>query len=228
MDLPKSLTKQALAGLVQFLVVLGVLLFLSAGSLSYWQGWLFWVVFSSAVTLITLYFLKKDPALIERRMKAGPGAEKETSQKIIQVFATLFFLMLIAFPGIDHRFGWSHLSPYIVVVGDTLVALGLLLVFYVFRENSYASATIEIAKEQSVISTGPYRLIRHPMYAGGLLLIFGVPLALGSLWGLLFCLPMTAVIVLRLINEENYLSTNLVGYVEYRAKTRYRLIPWIY
>jgi protein-S-isoprenylcysteine O-methyltransferase Ste14 len=227
-DRPVSLQKRTFEGLAQFLVTLGALLFLSAWSLSYWQAWLFWVVFSSAVTLVTVYFLKRDPALIERRLKAGPGAETEKSQKIIQSFAKIFFVALIIFPGIDHRFGWSHLSVQMVLAGDALVMLGLFVVFLVFRENSYASATIEVGKEQHVISTGPYRLVRHPMYAGGLLLVFGAPLGLGSVWGLLFCIPMVAVIVWRLIDEEKYLSKNLVGYIEYCARTRCRLMPWIY
>ncbi len=132
------------------------------------------------------------------------------------------------FPGIDHRFGWSHLSPYVVLAGDALVALGLLIVFFVFKENSYTSAIIEVGKQQTVVSTGPYRVVRHPMYAGALLFMFGIPLGLGSLWGLLFCIPMVAVVVWRLIDEEKYLAKNLAGYVEYCARTRSRLIPWVY
>lgn len=223
-----SLWKRTFAGLAQFLVALGAMLFLPAWSLRYWEGWVFWFEFSVLVTLITIYFLYKDPALIERRLKAGPLAEKEKRQKVIQWFANFFFLALIMFPGFDHHFGWSHLSLRLVVLGDTLVALGLTVIFFVFRENSYTSGLIEVGKEQTVISTGPYRLVRHPMYAGAILLILGIPLALGSWWGLLLCVPMVAVIVWPLLDEEKYLSKNLAGYIDYCAVTRHRLVPGIY
>lgn len=223
-----SLTTRSFVGLANMLVLMGAVLFLSAWSLTYWQGWVFLIVFAIATTLITIYFLRSDPELIQRRLQAGPVAEHETSQKIIQTFASVFFLALVAFPAFDHRFGWSHLPPYVVLAGDVFVVLGLYFVFLVFKENSFASATIEVGKEQPVISTGPYRLVRHPMYAGAFLMLLGIPLALGSLWGILFCAPIFAVIVWRLIEEEKFLSTNLAGYREYCAKTRYRLIPGIY
>jgi protein-S-isoprenylcysteine O-methyltransferase Ste14 len=222
------LVRRAFQGLVKLLIVMAAILFLSAWSLRYWQGWLFLLVFSSAVTQITVFFLKKDPGLVERRLKAGAAAEKEPAQKIIQAGASFFFLALIAFPGFDHRFGWSHASFAVVLAGDALVALGLWIVFLVFHENRFTSATIEVSHEQQVVSTGPYRFVRHPMYSGALLMLVGVPLALGSLWGLLLFLPVLAVIVLRLINEERFLDAKLPGYREYRAATRYRLIPGIY
>jgi protein-S-isoprenylcysteine O-methyltransferase Ste14 len=223
-----SLTKRAVIGLAQLTIVVAVLLCLSAWSLRYWQGWLFWFLFSGSNTLITIYFLKADPALIERRLKAGPTAERKTSQKIIQAMAAVCFIALIVFPGVDHRFGWSHVPVPLVILGDVLVVLGLYIVFLVFRENSYTSAIIEVGKDQDVISTGPYHIVRHPMYAGALLMLFGLPVALGSSWGLLLCIPMVAVIIWRLLDEEKFLSTNLAGYADYRAKTHYRLIPGIY
>jgi protein-S-isoprenylcysteine O-methyltransferase Ste14 len=192
------------------------------------QAWVFLLVFSLSVTTITGYFLKTDPALIERRLSAGPAAEQEKNQKIIQAFASLFFLALIVFPGTDHRFGWSHLPPYLVFAGDGVVALGMAIVFFVFKANSYTSAVIEVSKEQSVVSTGPYLLVRHLMYSGALLLIFGISIALASLWGLLFAIPMTATIIWRLIDEEKCLSQNLPGYIAYSQRTRFRLIPWVY
>jgi protein-S-isoprenylcysteine O-methyltransferase Ste14 len=223
-----TLRTRALQGLAQFVVTLGALLFLSAWSLRYWQAWAFLAVFSAAITGITLYLMQKDPALLERRMRAGPGAEKEQSQKVIQAVANVAFIALIIFPGLDHRFGWSHLPVSVVLAGDGLVLVGLLIVFLVFRENSYTSGIIEVVSDQRVISTGPYRIVRHPMYAGAFVLIFGIPLALGSLWGVLLCLPLVAAIVVRLIDEERYLVRHLVGYPEYRARTRYRLIPGLY
>ncbi len=120
------------------------------------------------------------------------------------------------------------MSVDVVLAGDSLVVLGLYLVFLVFRENSYTSGIIEVAADQRVVSTGPYRIVRHPMYSGALVLIFGMPLALGSTWGLVCCLPMTAAIVVRLIDEERYLVRHLAGYAEYRERHRYRLIPGLY
>jgi protein-S-isoprenylcysteine O-methyltransferase Ste14 len=228
MGRPSSLSRRAFEGLAQFLVALAAFIFLPAWSLRFWQGWLFWGVFSIAVTWITAYFLKRDPALIERRLKAGPGAEKEKTQKFVQALASLIFVALLVLPGIDRRHGWSHLSAAVVLAGDALIALGMLLVFRVFRENSYASGVVEVEREQRVITTGPYRIVRHPMYSGSLLFLWGIPLALGSLWDLLLCLPMTATIVWRLVQEEKYLAVNLPGYADYRNTTRYRLIPRIF
>jgi protein-S-isoprenylcysteine O-methyltransferase Ste14 len=161
-------------------------------------------------------------------LKAGPLAEKQKRQKVIQWFANFFFVALIILPGIDHHLHWSQLSVPLITLGDILVAIGLAVIFFVFRENSYTSGVIEVGKGQMVISTGPYRLVRHPMYAGAIVLILGIPLALGSSWGLLLCLPMVAVIVWRLLDEEKYLSTNLAGYRDYCTITRYRLVPGIY
>jgi protein-S-isoprenylcysteine O-methyltransferase Ste14 len=223
-----SLASRALPGLAQFLLVMAVLLFLPAWTLSWWQAWLFLIVFGAAVTVITLHFLKADPALIERRLKAGPGAEKEQSQRIIQLLASLAFVAMIVFPAIDHRLGWSHLAVGVVLAGDALVALGLLAIFLVFRENSYTSGVIEVGGGQTVVSTGLYRIVRHPMYAGALVMLVGMPLALGSAWGLLLWFPMAALMVIRLLDEERYLAANLAGYRDYQAKTRRRLIPGIF
>jgi len=138
------------------------------------------------------------------------------------------FLALLAVPALDHRLGWSHVPLPVVVAGDVLVGVGFLAVFLVFRKNSYASAVIEVGAEQKVIDTGPYALVRHPMYAGALVLLAGIPLALGSLWGLLVLAPFTAVIAWRLLDEETFLAQQLPGYAGYCSKTRYRLIPFIW
>ncbi len=226
--MPRSLRTRAFAGLTQFVIALAVLIFGAAWTFDYWQGWIFLFAFFTIVTYITFHFLKSDPGLIERRLKAGSAAEKEKSQKIIQAFANLFFLAIIVFPVLDHRFGWSDVTAIESLIGDLLVVVGLLIVFLVFRENSYTSAIIEVGSEQKVITTGPYRLVRHPMYSGALLMLLGVPLAHGSLWGLLFWLPMLVVIVLRLKDEERFLKANLQGYPDYTTQTRFRLIPGIY
>ena len=207
---------------------LGVLLFVPAWSLDFWQAWIFALIVLASSSLIIVYLLKRDPKLIERRLKWGPAAEKERSQKTIQALLRIIIIALIAVPGLDHRFRWSHVPPSLVLVADLFVALGYFILFFVFRENSFASAVIEISPGQSVVSTGPYRLVRHPMYSGALLMLLFVPLALGSFWSLAFVPPMFAVILWRLLDEERFLSKNLPGYDEYRRRTRYRLAPGIW
>lgn len=224
----KNLTGQAFLGLVQLVVLLAIFLFLPGWSFNYWQAWVFLIVFSISVFLITLYFLRKDPSLIQSRLKAGPVAEQQKSQKIIQALASIFFVLPFITASIDHRLGWSKVPTWVVLLGDVLVALGIYIVFLVFRENTFTSATIEVQDEQKVISTGPYALIRHPMYSGAFIMLLGLPLALGSCWALIFVFLLFAAIVWRLLEEENFLAKNLPGYSGYRQKVRYRLIPFIW
>jgi protein-S-isoprenylcysteine O-methyltransferase Ste14 len=223
-----ELDKKALGGLAQFLLCLALLLFLPAWTLAYWQAWLFLAVFSASALAITLYLMRHDPELLARRMHAGPGAEKEKSQKIIQLAAIAAFVTVLVFPVIDHRFAWSAVPWPVALAGDALVALGFAIVFLVFKENTFASATIEVATQQRVVSTGPYALVRHPMYAGALIMLLGVPLALGSWWGLVTIIPFTLVIVWRLLDEERVLANSLPGYLDYRNKVRYRLVPLVW
>ncbi len=219
---------RAFGGLLFLLVSMAAALFLSAWSVDYWQAWVFLAVFALASFAITLYLMKQDPELLERRVRAGPIAEHERGQKIIQSFASLGFIALLVVPGIDHRFGWSIVPAWVLLAGDVLVALGFLIVFFVFRENTFASATIEVEAGQRTITTGPYALVRHPMYAGALILLAGVPLALGSWWGLLAIAPMKLIIVQRLLAEERFLAKNLPGYSDYRSRVRYRLAPFVW
>jgi protein-S-isoprenylcysteine O-methyltransferase Ste14 len=172
--------------------------------------------------------MKNDPKLLERRMSGGPAAEKETTQKIIMLLASLGFIGLIVVPALDHRFGWSHLPPSAALAGDVLVLLGWLAIFFVFKENPFSSATIELAPGQEVISTGPYALVRHPMYAGGLVMLLGIPIALGSWWGLLIIVAMIPALIWRLFDEEKFLARNLPGYMDYQRQVRYRLIPLLW
>jgi protein-S-isoprenylcysteine O-methyltransferase Ste14 len=224
----KNLTGQAFLGLVQLVVLLAILLFLPGWSFNYWQAWVFLMVFSISVFLITFYFLKKDPSLIQSRLKVGPVAEQQKSQKIIQALASLFFILPFITASIDHRLGWSRVPVLLVILGDVLVALGLYIVFLVFRANTFTSATIEVKDEQKVISTGPYAVIRHPMYSGAFIMLLGIPLALGSWWAFVFVFLLFAAIVWRLLEEEKFLAKNLSGYISYRQKVRYRLIPFIW
>jgi protein-S-isoprenylcysteine O-methyltransferase Ste14 len=223
-----KLDLKAFGGLLFLIIIMAAALFLSAWTLSYWQAWVFLSVFFVSVLAITIYLMKKDPKLLQRRVKAGPGYEKEKSQKIIQTLAQVAFISVLVVPAIDHRFAWSVVPAFVVVAGDVLVVLGLLIVFLVFKENTFTSATIEVGAEQKVISTGPYTFVRHPMYSGALIMLLGVPLALGSWWGLLAIIPMKLVIVFRLLDEEKFLTKNLPGYTEYKDKVRYHLTPFIW
>lgn len=223
-----TISQQAILGLAFLAIVVWLAIFIPAGKLTYWQGWLYWIVFFSNVTAISLYFIKKDPNLISSRVKVGPTAETKLSQKISQAFAAVFFVLVLLIPPLDFRFGWSKVPLPLVLAADVFVAIGFLVVFLVFRQNTFASAIIEVKAEQKVISTGVYGVVRHPMYSGALIMLFFTPLALGSYWGLLAFVPLLAVICLRLIDEEKTLSQSLKGYDQYREKTRYRLIPYIW
>ena len=224
----KDLNKKAFGGLSFLLVVLATSLFLPAWTFVYWQAWIFLAVFFLSALAITLYLMEKDQKLLERRVNGGPTAEKETIQKIIQSLAGIAFIAIFVLSALDHRFGWSAVSIYFVIAGDILIMLGLFMVFLVFKENTFTSATIEIDVEQKVISTGPYALVRHPMYIGAFVMLVGVPPSLGSWWGLLVVIPIVLVIIWRLLNEEKFLAKNLPGYTEYRDKVKYRLIPFIW
>ncbi len=223
-----SLNGRALRSSVLGTIALAALLFVPAGTLHYWQAWVFMAIFIGATTGITVYLAIRDPALLERRMKAGPVAEGETTQKIIMGIAMTGFLAAIVVPALDHRFGWSAVPVGLALFGDALIALGFLFVFFVLRTNTYGASTIQIAEGQTVISTGPYAMVRHPMYAGALALLAGVPLALGSWWGLLPLMVLLPALIWRLLDEERFLIGNLPGYAEYRKQVRQRLLPFIW
>lgn len=219
---------RSLLGLAFLVAVLAVALFASAGTVRYPQAWAFLAVFAASSLAITLYLMARDPALLRRRVRGGPAAEQHARQRLIQAAASIAFLAMMIASALDHRLGWSRVPPLLVALGDCLVALGFSLVFLVFKENTFASATIETPPEQRVVDTGPYAQVRHPMYAGALILLAGVPLALGSFWGLLALAPMSATIVARLLDEERVLSSSLPGYGAYLRHVRYRLVPRVW
>jgi protein-S-isoprenylcysteine O-methyltransferase Ste14 len=223
-----SLHARALGGTVILVVVMAALLFGAAGTFSYWQAWTFLALYFAVSLGITLYLMKNDPALLERRMSGGPFAEKEPAQRIIMSVTSIGFIALLVLPAIDRRLHWSELPPYAVLTGDALVLLGWLGIFFVFRENSFSSATIELAAGQRVISTGPYAWVRHPMYATALFMLIGIPIALGSLWGVLVIVAMLPMLIWRLMDEERFLVRNLPGYADYQNRVRYRLLPLIW
>jgi protein-S-isoprenylcysteine O-methyltransferase Ste14 len=220
-------TKAPVALLLLFLAM-AALLFIPPWTLDYWQAWTFLSVYFAASAAITLYLMKKDPQLLARRMSGGPAAEKLPAQKIIMSLTSLGFIGLLVVPALDRRFAWSHLPPAAALAGDALVGIGFLGIFLVFRENSFTSATIELAPDQKVISTGPYALVRHPMYATALVMLLGIPIALGSSWGLFVFVAFVPALLWRLFDEEKFLVKNLPGYREYQARVRYRLIPRVW
>jgi protein-S-isoprenylcysteine O-methyltransferase Ste14 len=224
----KLYIKAMLQLFIQFPIMIGVLIFLPAGTLNYWEAWVFISVLFICILALTIYLAIKDPELLERRMKAGPKAENEVRQKIIIVFMLLSMAAIVVLPAIDRRFEWSNVPASIVILGDLLIVLGFISFYFVLKENRYGAATIQIMEDQKVISTGPYALIRHPMYSGALIMISGIPLALGSWWGLLMLIPTVAVITWRLLDEEKFLHKNLPGYTEYTYKVRYRLVPYVW
>jgi len=219
---------EAFAGLGFLLAVLATALFLAAGTFDYWQAWVFLGVFALAVTAITLDLVRRDRALLARRVKAGPLAEPTLPQKLLQAAASLAFIALFVVSGLEQRGAWSRVPSALVLAGDALVGVGLYVVFKVFRENTFTSAVIEVEAEQRVVSTGPYAVVRHPMYSGALLMLLGVPPALASVWAFVPLAVLLAVIIVRLLGEEAELAVRLPGYRAYQAQVRHRLIPHVW
>jgi protein-S-isoprenylcysteine O-methyltransferase Ste14 len=219
---------KTIVGFLQLIAILALLLFVPAWTLHYWQAWAYLAVFASSSLLITVDLWRHDRKLLERRLKAGPGSEGRKAQNWIQALASLCFMSLLVVPALDHHFGWSKVPVALEAFGILLVAFGFFVVYLVFRVNTFTAGTIEIAKEQIVVSSGPYAIVRHPMYSGALILLLGTPLTLGSIWGLLLFLPMTAVIVGRLLDEETLFAQELRGYREYCQKVQFRLVPYMW
>ncbi len=207
---------------------MGALLLITAGTVAWWGAWIYLLIFIGASALATLYLTKNDPALLARRMRGGPTAEKRPVQRFIMLGASLGFVALLIVPALDHRFRWSMVPLGAVAAGDMLVALGFAIIFAVYRANPYASATIEVAENHAVISSGPYAIVRHPMYAGAFLYLIGTPLALGSFWGLVAIVFMMPFLIWRLFDEERFLAANLAGYAEYRKQVPRRLVPFVW
>jgi len=204
------------------LVTIAAMLFVPAGTLDYWQGWLYLIVMFIPVSFVMFYFLAKDPSFLEKRFQMK---EKERAQKFVQKLGALIFFVCFLLPGFDIRFGWSNVPPAVSISADIVVLLGYAVVFWVFRENSFAGRTIIVEKGQTVISSGPYSVVRHPMYVGMLALSLATPIALGSYLAILPFLLIIPLFVLRIRNEEEVLTRELKGYNEYCRKVRYRLAP---
>jgi protein-S-isoprenylcysteine O-methyltransferase Ste14 len=222
------LLARAFVGFLFLFAVITIVVFGSAGTFHDGRAWTTLAVFFGCAGVISVWLWFRDKALLERRVKAGPGSEPDPAQNLVQGLAGLVFLAIFAVPGLDRRFGWSHVPLAISLAGDGMIAIGFLIVFLTFRENTFTAGTIEIAEGQHVIDSGPYAVVRHPMYAGALVMIAGIPLALGSWWGLVPAALLVPVIIWRLIREEAFLAANLAGYRNYQGRVRHRLAPVVW
>ena len=202
--------------------------FIPAGTVNYWQGWLYVATLIIVGSAYSAYVAKHDPALLKRRTEAGVSYEKEHAQKIIILFLYVAFVLLVTLPPLDFRFGWSRVPWYVSVLGNVLIAVSFYIFFLVSKVNTYAAANVRVEEGQKVVSTGVYGIVRHPMYSGALFLLVGTPLALGSWWSLLLVPLFLPILYFRIANEEKVLKRDLRGYDEYTHEVRYRLIPGIF
>jgi protein-S-isoprenylcysteine O-methyltransferase Ste14 len=221
----RSLIKKIIIRFSLIPIFLGLLILISAGTFNYWQVYLYLSILIVPMVFVLLYFLRNDPGFLERRIRAK---EKEKAQLIIQVVFSLIFLSGFILPGLDKRFGWSDISFPIVMLADAIILLGYFLIFSVFKQNSYASRIVEVEKDQKIITTGLYSIIRHPMYIGVIVMYVPTPIALGSYWGLIPMATIPFALIFRILNEEKVLGKDLPGYKEYCQKTKYRLIPYLW
>ncbi len=206
-------------------IVFGSMLFLAAGTFNYWQAWVFLLVFALATWIPSVYLLRTNPVALQRRMRGGPTAETRIVQKFVMGGVWFSLAALILVSALDHRFGWSQVPTAICLVGQVLVAVGLGVVMLVVIQNSYAAATVRVEADQKLAVTGLYRLVRHPMYTGNVIMMVGIPLALGSYWALVFVVTGLTALAVRIRDEEKLLQEELDGYREYTRKVRYRLVP---
>ena len=220
-----NLAREAYTHLLLAFAMVSAMLFLSAGTVRYWQAWVYLAIMLMTTSLILAYLLKNSPKLLERRMRMR---EKEPQQRWIIGLAWVWFVATFLAPGFDQRFDGSDVPAFAVIIAEGFVLLGYGVIFWVFRENPYASRIVEVEPDQHVVVTGPYAVIRHPMYSGGLLIYLFTPLALGSYWAILPAVFIIPILVARIRNEESLLASDLEGYREYLRNTRYRLIPGIW
>jgi protein-S-isoprenylcysteine O-methyltransferase Ste14 len=219
---------QATATSVVGFVLFGVALFWPAGTFDYWQAWVYIGVYVVLGVIYTVYIGLTNPDVLRRRMKAGPAAETRPVQKVVAGGVYVIFTALLVVSAVDYRFGWSHVPTAVCLLGQALVAIGLISTMVVVGQNNYAAATITVEAGQKVVSTGLYGIVRHPMYSGALLLLVGTPLALGSFWGLLALIPVPIGLAYRILDEERALTNELAGYREYMQDVRYRLMPYVW
>ena len=209
--------------LIIFFTLIFAAIFIPAQTVNYRSGWLYFAIFTTMTIIISYYFINKDPGLIEKRIKP----EKEKIQKIIQSLNGIFFITLLVIPGLDHHHHWSNVPHWIQITSNGFVSWGFLIVFFVFKQNTYLANNITTYTNQTVIATGLYALVRHPMYSGAYLIVLFTSLALGSFYGLFPALGISVLILIRALDEERILARDLKGYQSYLGKVHYRFIPFI-
>ena len=215
---------QGVLGTAAFLA----LVFGTAGTWHFWRGWLFLGTFALCTIAFTVYLARHDRALLERRLKAGPKHEREPAQRIIVSLVFVTFFAAIVLPILDYRIGRSRVPAWLSIAGDAIIVLSYLGIFRVLRINTWAASNVRVEAGQSVIDTGPYAHVRHPMYAAALWLFVGTPLALGSWWSLGLVILLIPMLAWRLLDEERVLARDLPGYPAYMQKVRYRLVPGVW
>ncbi|MBT8147891.1 MAG: isoprenylcysteine carboxylmethyltransferase family protein [Gammaproteobacteria bacterium] len=206
-------------------IVIGLLLLLPAGTFDFWQVYVYVGMILILVFAATSYFLKHDPELVERRLRSR---EKQDTQKAVMLGMTVIVILMYVIPGLDRRFGWSDVPTVVVLLADFLVAAGYLFIAFVMKTNSYASRIVEVEEGQQVIKTGPYAVVRHPMYTGAVFMYLASPVALGSWWGIVPAIIMPLILIPRILNEERVLRDELTGYSEYCTEVRWRLLPYVW
>lgn len=221
----KHFSWKTIVKVISGVLILPAIFFLTAGTFNYWQAWLYLAVILLPAAFILAYFAKTDPAFLQRRMQFK---EPEVEQKKIVGLSAIPLILQFVLPGLDVRFGWSRLPALVIYISAVVSLIGYLIVILTFMKNRFASRVIVVEEGQKVITTGPYKVVRHPMYLGTILLYLSSPLVLGSYWAVIPALFMIPVLVYRIINEEEILKRDLPGYVEYTEKTRYRLIPGLW
>jgi protein-S-isoprenylcysteine O-methyltransferase Ste14 len=204
---------------------IALIIILPAGRWDYWQGWMYLLTLFIPMFFIFAYLLKNDPALLERRMRMR---EKESVQRKIVLLSYLYFLTAFILPGLDVRFGWSNALPWVSIAANLLFFAGYMIFFWVLITNSFVSRVVEVESNQKVISSGPYALVRHPMYAGVIIMYLASPVALGSYWAVLPAILIIPLLIARIRNEEQVLLRDLPGYEEYTQKVRFRLIQGLW
>lgn len=215
----------ALTKFLAGIVLVGAFLFLPAWTLNYPHAYLFLTILFVPMLAVGIILYIQNPELLKKRLD---GKEKQATQKGVVSLSALMFPLGFVISALDFRFGWSAVSPWIVIGASVLFLLGYLMYAEVMRENAYLSRTVEVQQGQKVISSGLYGVVRHPMYLATLLMFLPIPLILGSLWGLIPFAAYPVIIVVRILNEEKVLSGELEGYIEYKAKVKYRLIPFVW
>jgi protein-S-isoprenylcysteine O-methyltransferase Ste14 len=217
--------KHALFSYLKAIAVTAFLIFLPAGTVFYWEAWVFMALFSIPMLLILIYLFKRDRELLKRRLQVK---EKKPGQSIL---AKMFYISVCLFffiSGLDKRYGWSSVPFIIIVISEILFLAGYLFLFLVFKENKYLAHTVVVEEGQRVVTTGPYAVVRHPMYLAELIMFIFAPISLGSYWAIIVNILLITLLVVRIITEEEVLLKELKGYDEYVKKTRYRLVPGIW